>query len=256
MYGRVSDNSEYERLFIKRYLNSLNDKAVMSLLKKLWKFTFRLNDQDCQANREVNGLTIRILIRRFPEQIIKLVSEDQAYYSQVSFEKAHLDEMIELFNQAPRVFSFLDEDIQRQISDKIKSLPSRYVRSWFLSLTPEDHCLNTAQFLRGMNFSSTVLWEFRLLAEEANKMDEYRKMTTYYLSQSSSYLDTYDRFRKIRQELKDYNKEQFQELLKIMNSNKQIYNAQNCSQLVDELQEVAEENLGFKLDLAPFEKLQ
>lgn len=256
MYKRVTDDSEYERVFLKRYLSSLNEKSVMNLFRKLWKFTYRLNDQDCQENRDVNGLTVRIITRIFPELSIRSVSEDQAYYSQVSFDKAQLDVMIELFNQAPRLFSLLDEDMQKQMKDEVKRFPVRYVRSWFLSPSIEDHCTNVAQFLIGINYSNMALWEFKNLAEEADKMDEYRILTINYLSKSSSYVDTYDRFRQVRQCLDGFNKEQIEELFRVMNSNRQIYGAQYCTGLIDEIQDVAEKNLGSKIDLSPFPKLR
>ncbi|OBA03973.1 hypothetical protein A9P44_20355 [Paenibacillus polymyxa] len=255
MYKRVKDDSEYERILRKRYLSSLNEKAIMSLLKKLWKFTYRLNDQACQDNRVVNGLTVLIIARIYPDLVIRLVSEDQAYYSQVSLERDQLDEMIELFNQAPRLFSLLDEEVKKQMEKEIKRLPVRYVRSCFLSPSQEEHCTNISHFLPDINFTNSALWEFKQLAEATNKMDEYRIMTIRFLSKSSSYLDTYDRFRQVHQCLDGFNKEQIEELLKIMNSNNQIYNAQNCSRLVDEIQEVAEKNLGSKVDLGPFSHL-
>nr|WP_155762559.1 hypothetical protein [Paenibacillus polymyxa] len=227
----------------------------MSLLKKLWKFTYRLNDQACQDNRVVNGLTVLIIARIYPDLVIRLVSEDQAYYSQVSLERDQLDEMIELFNQAPRLFSLLDEEVKKQMEKEIKRLPVRYVRSCFLSPSQEEHCTNISHFLPDINFTNSALWEFKQLAEATNKMDEYRIMTIRFLSKSSSYLDTYDRFRQVHQCLDGFNKEQIEELLKIMNSNNQIYNAQNCSRLVDEIQEVAEKNLGSKVDLGPFSHL-
>ncbi|UJF32180.1 hypothetical protein [Paenibacillus hexagrammi] len=256
IYDLADDESEYDRMFMKRYLGEMNEKAVVSLFKKLWKFTYRLDDKDCEDNRDVNARTIELINRMYPDLVIKCLTDDPAYYSQVSLDKEQLNKIIDLFNQSPRLFTLLDEDVQKQMDAEIKRNSSRYVRSWFLSGSPEDHLISATQYLRSRNFSNISLHKFGELARQVNKMDDYRKMLIKYFSNAGSYQDGYMRFDHVRRKLDDFNEEQFKELLNVMNSNKQIYNANGCSGMVDDIQEAAENNLGGKIDLSPYPNLR
>ncbi|WJQ78974.1 hypothetical protein [Brevibacillus brevis] len=255
IYDLADDESEYDRMIIKRYLREMNEKAVASLFKKLWKFTYRLDDKDCEENRDVNARTLQLINRMYPHLVIKCLTEDQAYYSQVTLDKEQLSKMIDLFNQSPRLFTLLDEDVQKQMDAEIKRNTSRYISSWFLSTSIEDHFASATQFLSGRNFNYYALRYFGELAREVNKMDDYRMMLIKYFSYTASYQDGYTRFNHLRRKLDDFNESQFKELLKVMDSNRSIYNAYGCSGMVDDIQEAAESNLGEKIDLDPYPNL-
>lgn len=255
IYDLADDESEFDRMFMKRYLGDLNDKALTSLFKKLWKFTYRLDDKDCEDNRDVNALTIELINRMYPDLVIKCLTDDPTYYSHISLEKEQLIKIIELLNQSPRLFTLLDEDLQKQMDAEIKRNSPRYVRSWFLSGTPENHLANVIPYLNSKNFSSISLNRFGELTRQVNKLDEYLNMLIKYFSKASSYQDGYSRFDNVRRRLEDFNEEQFTKLLHVMNSNRQIYNANGCDGMVSDIQEAAENNLGEKIDLSHYPNL-
>ncbi|WP_028551670.1 hypothetical protein [Paenibacillus sp. UNC451MF] len=215
-----------------------------------------MNDQECEENRDVNALAIELINRAYPDLVIQCLTNDPAYYSQVSLDKEQLDKLINLFNQSPRLFNLLDADLQKQIETEIKGAPSsRYVRSWFLSGDPGDHLVSVKQYFRARPFNHLALQKFEELAEQVNKMDDYLDMVINYFSKSGSYQDAYSRFELVSRKLNHFNEGQLKTLLDVMNSNWKIYKAHGCSGMIDEIQEAAENKLGDKLDLAPYSNL-
>lgn len=255
MYELADDESEFDRIFIKRYLGEINEKAVTSLFKKLWKFTYRLDDKDCEENRVVNARTIELINRIYPDLVIKSLTDESAYYSQVSFDKEQLNKIIDLLNQSPRLFTLLDDDVQKQLEMEIKRNTSRFVRAWFLSTDPEEHLSKATQHLSSRNFTNVTLNRFEELARVVNKMKIYRKMLIKYLSDTSNYADAITRFSQVRRKLEGFEAEELNELLKVMDSSSQIYKAFGCSDLVDDIQEAAESNLGNRIDMTPYPNL-
>ncbi|MBE1444324.1 hypothetical protein [Paenibacillus sp. OAS669] len=257
LWNRVDEESEFDRMFMKRYLGDLNPKAVESLFKKLWKFTYKLEDEDCTNNRDANAQTVELITRTFPELVIKCLTEEPAYYSQVSMDNGQLNKIINLFNQSPRLFSLLDEDMQKLMEVVIsRGKLARYARSWFLSGSPEDHFTTIKQNLSARSFNRLDLIRFGDLAKQVNKLDDYLDLLITYFLKTESFSEAHSRFDHVHRELENFDEEQFKALLDVMNSNNQIYNSHGCSWMLAEIQEAAENKLGKKIDLAPYSNLR
>ncbi|WHX48553.1 hypothetical protein QNH46_21190 [Paenibacillus woosongensis] len=255
MYELANDTTEFERMLVKRYLGEMNGKALTSLFKKLWKFTYRLDDDDCDENREVNAITVELINRIYPDLVIKCLSDDPVYYSQVSFGKKQINKLIDLFNQSPRLFILLDEDVQKQLDTEIRRYNSLFVRAWFLSSDPEEHLNKVVPHLSSREFNYITLNRLEELARTVNKMNVYRKMLIKYLSSANNYSGAIRRIEIVKRKLEEFEEDELNELLKVMNSNSQIYNAYGCGDLVNDIQETAENNFGIRIDLSPYSNL-
>lgn len=258
LYARADEETEYDHMLINRYLKDLNEKAIASLFKKLWKYTFRLEDEPCTTNRDVNARTLLLITSIYSEIVFRCISEDQKFYSLVTPNTDQLKKMIEFFSKNPRLFRLLDKDIQKDIEQEIKKTPTFYVKSIFLSASLDQHLIDTTNYLQDRKITIFCLRAYEKLTIELNNRQALVKLIFKYYSQSDSYTDAYSRFSLLKRmvPLESLNEAEYYDLLKVMNTSFQIYNGTNCPDLISEIQEAAELKLGNKLDLSSFSNLQ
>ncbi|MCW3793995.1 hypothetical protein OM416_20580 [Paenibacillus sp. LS1] len=258
LYARADEDTEYDNMFIHRYLKDLNDKAIESLFKKLWKYTFKLEDDLCNKNRVVNARTLHLITNLYPEIVFRCVSSDQVFYSKVIPNHDQLSKMIDFFIVNPRLFRLLDKDIQKDIEENIKKKQTFYVRSVFLSSSLEQHLINTTEYLQGRTITLICLRAYKKLTDVLKRPQDLVKLIFRYYSQSDTYTEAYSRFSLIKRmvTLESLDEAEYHDLLKVMNTTYQIYKGTNCPDLVLEIQEAAEQKLGKKLDLSSYSNLR
>lgn len=258
LYGRAEDETSYDHMFTNRYLRNLNEEAIKSLFKKVWKFTFRLDDQKCDEHRDVNARTLLLITKVYPELVFHCISKDQAYYSIVTLERDHLNKMIDYFVSTPRLFKLLDKDLQKEFERKTLQDPTFYVRSIFLSASMEDHFHKAKKYLEPRDFPTSTLTAYQKITAELNKKEEYFKLLINYYSKSKSPINAMQRFAVIerRINLESLDETQLHDLLKAMNSKIPLSKERNIwTDFVLKIQETAELKLGKQLDLSTYFKL-
>lgn len=259
LYERSDGDSDYERRFTNRYLKDLNEKAISSLFKKLWKFTFRLVDDDCNKNRDVNARTLQLITSLYNDIAHRCISSEPSFYSNVTINvNEPLIKLMDFFNSNPRMFKLLDKDIQKDIEKSIKINPEYYISSVFLSGAIEQHLINATEYLKGQVITIPCLRTYEVLTKELDKPNLFVKLVFKYYSQSNNYVDGYSRFHMVERlvPLESLNETEYHDLLKIMNSNSDIYNEMDRPLIVAKIQKAAELKLGKKLDMSSYSRLK
>lgn len=248
---------EYERIIVKRYLQYLNDASVKKLFRTLWKFTYRLNNEESEENRNVNAVTLQILQKLYPHLIYDAMNGEREHYSNIDWEKPQLFYLTEFFQKAPRLYHLLDEDTRKIFEERISGRLNIFIGSWFISANPEDHLQKVIDLISHLTTPFTVdLKDLKELTLVAGKPREYNKLIACNFSKSSRYNQSYDLYRQqVRPSLKDFSEEDYIYLYSLMNSSSQITGLFDLSTIVDEIQEIAEETIGHKLDISEYSRL-
>ncbi|MEK3658231.1 hypothetical protein NSQ29_01550 [Paenibacillus sp. FSL F4-0236] len=248
----------YERVIIKRYLQYLNDATVKKLFRTLWKFTFRLNNEESEQNRNVNAVTLQILQKQFPHLVYDAMNGEREHYSNIDWENPSLFYLTQFFQKAPRLYHLLDEDTRKIFEERVSSRLGLFIGSWFITANPEDHLQKVIDKMSHLTTPFTN--DFRNISEltqVAGMPGEFNKLIVRNFSKSSSYSQSYDLYRQqVRPALKDFNEEDYEYLFSLMNESSQITGLFDLSTIIAEIQEIAEETIGHKLDISEYSKLK
>lgn len=111
-------NEEIKRYIESKYLNKFdNVELEYSLFKGLWKFVFKLSNEDCDANRKINLQVIRILVERHKDILLKKFEKDKEYFS-TNIDESNIDllrRFIKFANIHPEFFDNLTDAKKIQI---------------------------------------------------------------------------------------------------------------------------------------------
>lgn len=75
------DDTKLKSYILAKYLNKMNsDDTEYSFFKSLWKLVFKLDNQQCQENRDINFKALMILAERHKEMFADRIAKERAYF--------------------------------------------------------------------------------------------------------------------------------------------------------------------------------
>lgn len=91
----------------------------LELIRALWKFCFKLENADTQANRKINVETLAILYHRNPVAFRELVDTERPTFSNVGPDAAPLDALIDFLADHGPLYGSLDSSAHILIDGRI-----------------------------------------------------------------------------------------------------------------------------------------
>ncbi|RFB33412.1 hypothetical protein [Brevibacillus sp. VP] len=249
---------DYDHIIHKKYLIYFTDKAIKKLFRSLYKLAYRTNSPEAIEHRWATHETLMVILSKYPEIVYTAFSEEKAYYSNISFEKRIVHNLIYFFRKAPRLYPFLDEETQEQLKSILSNDISCFVSSWFISETQEMHYEKVIEKFNKLKSSmpNGLLYDIKELATSVGRSAEYPDFIIRNYSRSSSYTESYELFRlQVRPSLKYFSDDQFNNLLHTMNTNSQIYHLHTIADLIEQIQSEAEKYLQKRIDMSPYKNL-
>lgn len=96
----------------KRYSNFMDSNLKKILFKTLWKFVFKLNDENCNRNRMVNFYALECLYQDSKDMLKACIRNDSKFFSLAG---EHVILLAELLLRHSELYPLLQEDVQVQI---------------------------------------------------------------------------------------------------------------------------------------------
>lgn len=217
---------------LKRYLDNkyfcrMTDKMKLKTMEILWRFCFNAPDNaDCMANLDINRKALEILIDGFGEDAASQYIDDNKTHFGLTFDdkgnKCCLS-LIRLLASHPHIYSKLAEETQTQIGQLIEKDCSAAVLSWFKfkstaalldSLKKHDDLILAEEDLKALHKKCSDVGDLDLLLDF---------FVTYY-GNSFSFTEAEGRFQiMIAPYLHEMSRNHFEKLIKLSDSNYQIY---------------------------------
>ena len=131
-----------------RYLPNMPPAVERELFRVLWKFCFRLNNPDTEANRAINSDTLAILLSRDPAAVRAMMGAERAVFSNVGPDAEPLDALVAFLAENGDLYALLDPAAQIQVDGRLASDINNRARAHFKSpdmaahlaaLLTEDH---------------------------------------------------------------------------------------------------------------------
>jgi hypothetical protein len=116
-----------------RYLPNMPRAIELELFRTLWKFCFKLNNSDAQANRSINTVTLAILYGRNPTNIRNMIDADRPTFSNIGPDAEPLDCLVGFLGSHQELHASLDTSAHILIDGRITADINNRVRARFKS---------------------------------------------------------------------------------------------------------------------------
>lgn len=256
--SHIHDNQQLENYLKTKYLDKVNSKVTEHIFRSLWKITFKLSNDKCIENRDINFKALLIVIKNNYKDIIKTIESEKSYYGDLNVE--NLEIFISLLNKFPELFEKLEESVKILIKNLIEKNADLDAYAAFLSKDIETHIKK----IEGMNLSYKGSYEKRYINNESIiaifeiALNEGKSNLGYdFLITMFAKSDQYDtadsRFDfLILPYLNEFNKEQIIKIIEAINTNSQIHERRNASRTNSIIIERAKKLLEPNFDLSAY----
>lgn len=122
-----------------KYFKNLHISVEHELVKALWKFCFRISNQDTDLNRLINRRTLNLLYQRNPIGFREFIVHNTDSFSEVSPGGSPLEAFITFLSECPALYSALTDTAKVPISAYARSDINLFSRVQFISESLENH---------------------------------------------------------------------------------------------------------------------
>lgn len=217
-----------KRYIENRYLNRMSEDVEMALFKKLWKFTFKLENKECDDNRNLNLNVIKVITERNKSKIIDIVKGDKDYYSNIASKGHPLDFMVYYLSKNNKVYDVLLDEAKLKIQHASNNTQVGKICGWFIRGGISDHFDFIMTWMESDNFPelSDDQWQYIFELSDSDEWQmKYTLLISNYYCLSSGYNTADSRCSQcIIPNLKYFDKESAEYLLSKIETNNQVYN--------------------------------
>lgn len=147
---------EYEgvkRYLETKYLKNINSTVSCDIFKTLWKFVFKMNNEDCNENREINYKALLIVFGKYKQPIENYITSNTDYFSVTFDEKVDsaFYFMIIFFGKYPGVYNSLNSAAKEVISSLVNDNIKLTIAATFLRDDIKAHMENVISKLQANN---------------------------------------------------------------------------------------------------------
>lgn len=204
-----------------KYYSKSSNLVLEKLFKALWKIVFKLEDEDCKANREHNFTALNFLTKRKGIAFESLVSKDKAYYNKISENKSVLTFTAYYLSIYPVFFGSISEDNKILLRDAVKDDYEYLARMKFLFASENDWL---KEYSRALYSGMNGLIDLNEYFEKVFSTDQQKKFIKIAIKQygkSSSFVSADSNFNKLSPLFKYFDLEDVTLLVDKINSNNQ-----------------------------------
>ncbi|WP_299134550.1 hypothetical protein [uncultured Tenacibaculum sp.] len=254
------DDESLEKYIKAKYLNNLNPTVEVSIFRDLWKFIYRIDNQDVEENRLINYRVLYFLYKRNTSLCIQKIKSEQEYFSNVRNSEHTINFLIRFLSENEFLYSEFREDIHLLITKHIEKDISAKTVAWFLSESFLKHLKQVKEWISG-NYNQTIPFDASVFAYQrllkVGLAKGYIKEVTEFIiwrySEAKNYSDADKVFAYIvRPYLDKFTEEQITELCKKANRNSQVYGRKRADEDHKELRKYIEININEAFEFSKY----
>ncbi|WP_421799826.1 hypothetical protein [Haliscomenobacter sp.] len=132
------NNIEFERYILGKYLNNAPKSTIYHVFKSIWKLTFRLIDEKCSQNRDINYNALFVMFKKYKEELLGLILKDKPYFSKIE-KGPPCQFLISFISIYPEIFPLLEEHAKIIIRQEASIRADYKVRAWYLEENLKQH---------------------------------------------------------------------------------------------------------------------
>ena len=252
-----ANKEELAKYIEQKYLNKINNKnEEYELFKTLWKFVFQLQDELANKNRSANYTVLLRLYERNEADFDQLMKTDTDYYAnKINLNDPDLFKLIIIcFNEYRAVCKAMSESFHTELENTLNAPTNKHLKAIaFCASTdePAAHCMNHAHDIANEDLRYIQDFLIRNISE-SSAIDVSIRVYKESWDFSRAHVCFADLIAPI---LTKMSVSQLEELIKVCNSNGQIYSSwvflDNKYRIVEEMRK---KNPNF--DYSPYQDLR
>ena len=219
----LNDADGFREYVDNKYLKRMTDAMFAKVFKSFWKFTFKLVDPDCDANRKVNFHLLLLMFKSRGELLLEEMDRKPDDF-EVADNEATVGFVIAFLTFNTEVWKHLSEQNRTLINGKIPQKGFFKLIAWFLCENKEDYMGQLLAEDYCYYPDENELQNVVKLYKSAGLMGLLFDYFINLLSHSGQYTTAKRRMEEvILPYIDDMNGVQIDKVMEIMNSNSQLY---------------------------------
>lgn len=199
------DDISLKRYIESKYFKRLRSATENHLFRALWKFVFRLENDETNENRQINYRCLNILYNRRPNELRNVIRENQDFFSNLG-SASSLFYLVQFLSQNPVIFNYLSDSAKVLVENYSNSNLENFSISFFLTENASDHFEEILRKISAFDYTSDSdekniskqSWELLLTTGHENNCDEILKKIAILMYSKSGSFNTansyFDRF--------------------------------------------------------------
>ncbi|MEG5173913.1 hypothetical protein [Microcoleus sp. B3-D7] len=239
-----------------RYLSKLKPEVELSIYRSLWKLVFKLDNEDCTKNRNINLQTLEVIGNRNAGSILTKIKGEKDYYSNVSSIPLTLDYLVIYLSKNPKIYDLLNQDAKLKIQHNVKTTNTSKICGCFVKDNLEVHYKDILYLIENdIKFYFKEV-ELKFLLEIADT-EEWQHLfccilSSYYCA-SRGFEEANSRFQEaISPYLEVFDKEAIVFLIERIEKNDQVYGRRKAKEEHKEIKKKLFQLHGEEFDLNPY----
>lgn len=117
------DPKDFKRYVTLKYLDRLNSVDLeFDVFKRLWKFVFKVHNEDCNHNRKINAYMLMIILKRHTDAILNRIKDEGNYFAKnFSIEDNEIFmAYLKMTNEFSGLYANLPDEKKIEVDAKIK----------------------------------------------------------------------------------------------------------------------------------------
>lgn len=257
------DDESLEKYIKAKYLNNLNPTIEVTIFRDLWKFIYRLDNEDVEENRLINYRVLYFLYKRNTALCIQKIKSEQEYFSNVRNNEYTINFLIRFLSENEFLYPEFREDVHLLIAKHIEKDISAKTVAWFLS---ESYLKHLEQVKEWIDSSYEQMFPYdasgfayqRLIKIGYTKgyVKEVTEFIIWRYSNSKNYNDADKVFSYlVHPNLDKFTEEQVVELCEKVNSNSQAYGRKRAEEDHKELRKYIEMNINEAFEFSKYKNV-
>lgn len=245
--GILLENDKLKRYLESKYFSRFNKITETEVFKSLWKFVFKLIDEKCESNREINYNALILLYNKNPTQFTSQIEFDKDYYSSIATDGKPIQYLIKFLSKSPEIYEYLADHAKTKIEHEAEHDQSSRFLAWFIHGSLDNHANHLKKWIDENYYVEidATTWNGLLgLSEYPEWPRHVIRIGNSYYGASSSYNTADKRFSEvIRPKLDQYDIDDCVDLIEKSEKNNQTYSrgraANDHKQVIDRATEVS-----------------
>jgi len=130
------NTKDLENYILSKYYKHTPDKVKQYIFKQLWKFIFKLDNEDINKNRSINFKALVILYKNNIEIIKQIMRDEQEYFaSSINLDSyIAIKYFVSLCSKYPKMYEMIEDNHKPPILEKIKLNKTLWSKSFFIHI--------------------------------------------------------------------------------------------------------------------------
>ena len=212
-----------KRYLESRYLNKMKSETESQIFKSIWKFVFRLDNEECSKNRLINFSALRIIANR-NSNINQIFVSNKEYFSHIADDPSIISLLIDFISTFDFIYDSLTDDAKIKIQHVIDTTPNGKIMGWFTKESLNQHYQEISNWISGdeaPTLETELILKLRNLSDSAEWDSLFCKLISTYYGSSWSYDSADSRFPVLSSFIEIFDRDSFTFLLQKIEENNQ-----------------------------------